>query len=300
VRRKKGERNLSFYTTLLMQIIKQVTKTLVTRNNERSSDAVSPNFVYGCLGGCMKSYCYVSRYNPDKVYVTINVDDIFTSLEDWVKYQPFPKIPNQVDDIYYVIDIGCSTDVPLMSKHFDWNEVFEFFNKQPKLKSTFATKYPSLFDPRKYNIDPAKNRIRVSLMPQKYSDILEPKTDLIKSRIERIPFLQEHMELHINFSPIIYEKGWLDEYKKLFEAISLLKVDFKSECIFLTYHDNQIKNNSAEINSLCYKPHIQEYKDSHYAKNNIRYKSDVKNILIKQFKDLYKNYFPEESIRYIF
>ena len=40
-----------------MQIITQKTKTLVTRDNGRSSDAVAPNFVYGCLGGCMKSYC---------------------------------------------------------------------------------------------------------------------------------------------------------------------------------------------------------------------------------------------------
>lgn len=32
-----------------MKIIKQKTKTLVTRDNGRSSDAVSPNFVYGCL-----------------------------------------------------------------------------------------------------------------------------------------------------------------------------------------------------------------------------------------------------------
>lgn len=32
-----------------MKIIKQNTKTLITRNNDRSSDAISPNFVYGCL-----------------------------------------------------------------------------------------------------------------------------------------------------------------------------------------------------------------------------------------------------------
>lgn len=40
-----------------MQIIKQKTKTLITRDNGRSADAITPNFVYGCLGGCMKSYC---------------------------------------------------------------------------------------------------------------------------------------------------------------------------------------------------------------------------------------------------
>jgi hypothetical protein len=32
-----------------MNIIKQKTKTLITKDNGRSSDAVSPNFLYGCL-----------------------------------------------------------------------------------------------------------------------------------------------------------------------------------------------------------------------------------------------------------
>ena len=36
-----------------MEIKKQKTKTLKTRYNGRSSDAISPNFIYGCLGGCM-------------------------------------------------------------------------------------------------------------------------------------------------------------------------------------------------------------------------------------------------------
>ena len=56
-----------------MKIIHQKTKTLITRDNGRSSDAVSPNFIYGCLGGCMNSYCYVGRYNHDKVYVNENL-----------------------------------------------------------------------------------------------------------------------------------------------------------------------------------------------------------------------------------
>ena len=40
-----------------MEIKYQKTKTLMTRDNSRSSDAIAPNFIYGCLGGCMKSYC---------------------------------------------------------------------------------------------------------------------------------------------------------------------------------------------------------------------------------------------------
>lgn len=200
-----------------MKIIHQNTKTLTTRDNNRSSDAISPNFLYGCLGGCLKSYCYMSRYNPDKVYINDNTDRILLSISDWVEGKVFPKIPNQVDDKYYCIDIGCSTDVALMSKHYDWQKVFDFFNEHPKLKSTFATKYPTRI--KDYNTNPQKNRIRVSLMPQIFSDILEPGTDKISDRISCIPELQKKFEVHINFSPIIYHKDWLQEYDKLFQQL---------------------------------------------------------------------------------
>ena len=279
-----------------MKIIQQNTKTLITRDNGRSSDAISPNFIYGCLGGCMKSYCYVGRFNNDKVYVNQNVDSILRSVDGWVQGKPWAKVPNQVDDTYYCIDIGCSTDVPLMSKYYDWQKVFTFFNEHPKLKSTFATKYPTRM--KDYDTDPVKNRIRVSLMPQVYSDILEPKTDSIVDRIKAIHTLQKRFEVHINFSPIIYHKDWLAEYDKLFKQLE--GVDFKSECIFLTYNNIQYNRNTPEVNELCWKPEIQELKNSQYAENNIRYKRDLKKDMMLQFQELYQNYFPTDTIRYIF
>jgi len=279
-----------------MKIIQQNTKTLITRDNGRSSDAISPNFIYGCLGGCMKSYCYVGRFNNDKVYVNQNVDSILRSVDGWVQGKPWAKVPNQVDDTYYCIDIGCSTDVPLMGKYYDWQKVFTFFNEHPKLKSTFATKYPTRM--KDYDTDPVKNRIRVSLMPQVYSDILEPKTDSIVDRIKAIHTLQKRFEVHINFSPIIYHKDWLAEYDKLFKQLE--GVDFKSECIFLTYNNIQYNRNTPEVNELCWKPEIQELKNSQYAENNIRYKRDLKKDMMLQFQELYQNYFPTDTIRYIF
>jgi len=279
-----------------MKIIQQNTKTLITRDNGRSSDAISPNFIYGCLGGCMKSYCYVGRFNNDKVYVNQNVDSILRSVDGWVQGKPWTKVPNQVDDTYYCIDIGCSTDVPLMGKYYDWQKVFTFFNDHPKLKSTFATKYPTRM--KEYDTDPVKNRIRVSLMPQVFSDILEPKTDSIVDRIKAIHTLQKRFEVHINFSPIIYHKDWLAEYDKLFKQLE--GVDFKSECIFLTYNNIQYNRNTPEVNELCWKPEIQELKNSQYAENNIRYKRDLKKDMMLQFQELYQNYFPTDTIRYIF
>lgn len=283
-----------------MKIIKQKTKTLKTRDNGRSSDAVSPNFVYGCLGGCMKSYCYVGRFNSDKVYINENVEDILSSVTDWVEDKPWPKTPNQCDETYYTIDIGCSTDIPLKGKHYDWQKVFDLFNKHKMLKSTFATKYPTRFDVDKYNLKPGKHRIRVSLMPQRYADVLEPNTDSIADRIAMIPKLQEKMEVHINFSPIIYEEGWLKEYEKLFQDLVSAGIDVPCECIFLTYNITSYQNASEEVNDLCWKPDIQETKDSQYAADNIRYKYQLKAKMIVDFIELYTKYFDAKNIRYIF
>lgn len=283
-----------------MKLIHQKTKTLTTRDNGRSSDAVSPNFIYGCLGGCMKSYCYVGRYNNDKVYLNDNTDKILASVKKWVDAQPWPKTPNQTDDKYYTIDIGCSTDVPLMSKHYDWQQVFDFFNNHPHAKSTFATKYPSRFKAEKYNLSPEKHRIRVSLMPQKFSDILEPNTETICKRIQSIPYLQNYMQVHINFSPIIYTEGWLDEYRNLFQQLKDAGVDTKCECIFLTYNNIQHERNSEAVNELCWNPKIQEKKDSEYAPDNIRYKWQLKQQMVKQFIELYSEFFDIKNIRYIF
>ena len=84
-----------------MEIKKQKTKTLITRDNGRSSDAISPNFIYGCLGGCMKSYCYVGRFNNSKLFINENTGDILSSILKWAEPQPMPQTPNQIDDKYY-------------------------------------------------------------------------------------------------------------------------------------------------------------------------------------------------------
>ena len=137
-------------------------------------------------------------------------------------------------------------------------------------------------------------------MPQIYSDILEPGTDKISDRIDCIPKLQEKMEVHINFSPIIYTDGWLDEYKKLFEEIKSKGIDVKCECIFLTYNKIQFERNSDEVNNLLWAPEIQETKDSQYAPDNIRYQHKLKMQMVKDFVALYSEFFDPKNIRYIF
>ena len=289
-----------------MKIIKQNTKTLITRNNDRSSDAISPNFVYGCLGGCMSSYCYVGRYNNNRVYINENIHTIIQSIDNWLEQQEFPKEPNQVDDKYYCIDIGCSTDIPLHTKHYNWQKVFDYFNGDThftnyyKAKSTFATKYPTMF--KDYNLVKDKHRIRVSLMPQEYSDVLEPHTDKIIDRIKAISRLQDIMEVHINFSPVIVpNKEWRDKYKELFKQIkdNVDTTNLKCEVIFATYSDVQKEVNSQEVNNLLVRPELQEYKYSEYGGKVIRYKHQDKAKMIEIFKELlYENL--DINIRYIF
>jgi spore photoproduct lyase len=287
----------------MSKIVKQKTKTLVTKDNGRSSDAVSPNFIYGCLGGCMKSYCYVGRYNHDKVYVNENVEDILISINNWLMKQKWPKQSNQTDSKYYTIDIGCSTDVCLHQKHYDWNKVFRFFNEHPRLKSTFATKYPTRIDLSTCIASPDKNRIRVSLMPQRISDILEPGTDKILDRIAVIPKLMEKFEVQINYSPIVVYRGWKDDYRKLFQQVKAAGINVPCECIFLTYSQSQIDRNSDEINDLCNISSIQEGKTpGYYAKGEtvLRYDVNNKPKFIDIFKSIYKDYWQESTIRYIF
>lgn len=285
-----------------MQVIRQKTKTLVTKPNGRSSDAVSPNFIYGCLGGCMSSYCYVGRFNHDKLYINENVDDILKSIDDWVEKQPWPKVPNQTDPYYYTIDIGCSTDVALHSKFYDWQKVFDFFNAHPKLKFTFATKYPSRFKLDEYTIH-EKNRIRVSMMPQKISDILEPRTDLIKTRIATFQKLNRAMDLHINFSPVVVYAEWASDYNAL---IADMLYDFPNgmpcEVIFLTYNETSKLRASQAVNDLCWRPDIQETKKSQYSGDaeNIRYQHGFKAHCIAEFKMIFGQYYPLSDIRYIF
>jgi spore photoproduct lyase len=248
----------------------------------------------------MRSYCYVGRFNHDKVYFNQNLQDIFDSMDRWVEDKPWPKVPNQVDPKYYTMDIGCSTDVPLMSKLYDWRPVFAYFNKHPVLKSTFATKYPSRFTPEAYELDPEKHRLRISLMPQTYSSVLEPGTDPILKRVEMLTKLQSVLEVHINYSPIIYEDGWLEEYRDLFKLVHSTGIDTQCECIFLTHNEKQHARNSEEVQGLLWKPDIQEKKDSEYAADNIRYKWRLKQKMINQFVELYSEFFNPENIRYIF
>ena len=289
------------------QILTRNTRTLHIRPNGRSADFITPNFIYGCAGGCRNSYCYVMRHNHESIYVNENIDQILSLIHKHIETLS-PKVANQTDDQYWTYDIGCSTDVGLHWKHTDWLKVFDFFKENPSAKATFATKYvnPKLldFDPRQ------KVRIRFSLMPQNISSILEPKTSPILERIKAVnTFIEAGYDVHLNFSPIVAYEGWLEEYEDLFQCLDvhvkeIYKPFVKAECIFLTHnahqHERNILANRLESESLIWKPEIQENKVSEYGGDAVRYKRGVKSNFIQRWVALHKKVIPWNIVRYIF
>jgi len=288
--------------TCNMKITKVKRKNLIIRPSGRSTDFLTPTIIMGCGFQC--SYCYCKRYKTEGVDVATNIDDILTEVDHHVWFHTVEK-PNQTHEEYVTYDIGCNSDVALHAKHHDWKKIFDFFKYHPLAMGSFATKYvnESLLD---YNPE-GKIRIRFSLMPQVYADKLEPNTSLISDRIKAIDrFINAGYDVHINFSPVIVEEGWLDEYENLFNEVDSTvknKDKVKAEVIFLTHNQGKHEYNLANGLSgeeLLWKPEIQETKTSQYGGENIRYKHDLKAEYIKQWTALHDQIISWNTIRYVF
>ena len=273
----------------------QKTKTLVTKDNNNSANCIAPNLIYGCFGGCVNTYCYMSRYNGNRIFVNINVDDIFNSVVEWEK--GFTKVPDQQDPRWTMVDIACNSDLVLMQKHLPEHlmDYLKRYDDHPTLNTTMATKYPGLLKVQVNHFN-KKPRVRVSLMPQVYSDVLEPKMQKIDSRIKDINRLKQlGWEVHCNYSPVVFYKGWEEEYDNLFAQVKEQAGINKCEVIALTNHKNQMARSSPEAQELM--------KYSNEVKNKqgiMRYPLSYKYKLIDKFKEIYQRYFPLDTIRYIF
>jgi len=273
-------------------------KSLKIKTSGRSTDYLTPSFIFGCGFNC--SYCYCKRHVHSGLTAATNVEEILTEVDHHAWFADVEK-PNQTHKEYVTYDIGCNTDVALHYKHLEWDKVFDFFKQHPKAMGSFATKY---VNEKLLDYDPeGKMRIRFSLMPQKYADVLEPNTSSIVDRINAISKFQDAgWDVHVNFSPVVVTNGWLDEYKGLFELLPVNE-KVKAEVIFLTHnlgrHIFNLKNNP-EGEDLLWRPEIQENKVSQYGGENIRYKRDLKAHYIKQWTQLHDEIIPWNTIRYIF
>lgn len=275
--------------------------TLKVKPNNNSADGISPNYIYGCLGGCMSSYCYVARHNADEIFVTENVKDVHQAVSDWVEKLRWPKTPNQQDDKYYLIDIGCNTDIPLMQKYLKLDEILAFYDNHPKLKLTFATKYSKMLTTDVRHLT-KKPRVRISLMPEELREILEPNTTNIRERIKDISRLKElGWEVHINFSPVVVTKNYIELYRELFKMLNKYveyKHLVKAEVIFLTtHHNNFVVAQEKNPRAIPYMKPAREVKNETGV---MRYPVANKRYYIELFEKLIEEEIPWCKIRYIF
>jgi len=294
-----------------MLVEKVTRKSMIIRPSGRSTDFISPSFGHGCLYNC--TYCYMKRHKPEGLTVATNTMDILTEINSHVFFATVEK-PNQTHPDYITYDISCNEDFALHAKYHDWKRIFEFFRDHPLAMGSFATKYVNKdflkFTPHR------KIRVRFSLMPEKYRQILEPNTSTIEERIRAVTtFVVAGYDVHLNFSPVIVHDNWLNEYEDLFKLINKYALpvnnvptnlgfsNVKAEVIFLTHNEDKHKYNLANKlpgEELLWVPKIQEGKVSQYGGKNIRYEHNRKADYIKQFVELHDEIIPWNTIRYIF
>lgn len=287
-------------------MVKQKTlKTKVIRESGRSSDYIFPTILQGCFGECQ--YCYAARHNPTSFYkdiqVSVNLDEIIDLVKN---YNPLVVKPNQTHNQYVTWDIAVNSDLVAALHLFDWKKLFDYFKYSTRDLGTFATKFvnPLLLT---YNPE-RKLRVRSTLLPETISEKLELKTAKIQQRIEYLnKMYTAGYEVHLNFSPVVYYKGWSEDYKQLFQQIdttlsNAVKDQLACEVIFLTHNEQLHKYNllSQKDESNLWIPELQEDKVSKFGGSNIRYKWRYKDMLIAEFQGLIKEYLPYCKIRYIF
>lgn len=174
-------------------------------------------------------------------------------------------------------------------------------------RRAFATKFVNRemlgYDPRR------KTRIRFSLMPQSIGKVVDVRTSSIAERIAAInDFYAAGYEVHLNFSPVIYYEGWLEDYRELFgELAHRLRPEAKeqlaAEIIFLTHNDNLHQINLGwhpKGEELLWRPDLQETKYSQTGGRNLRYKREFKAEIVENFCALLEQRLPECRIRYAF
>ena len=285
-----------------------VRKSLDVRPNGRSADFIAPSYANGCALAC--SYCYVPRRkgfaNPITTFV--NIDDMLDAVERHLAGLGPKPDPNQVDSTDWVYDIGengdCGVDAMISDNVRDY---VDLFRRLPGAKGSFATKYVNRdllgYDPQ------GGTRIRFSLMPRRIAKVVDIRTTPIAERIAAIDdFVAAGYEVHLNFSPVIYYLGWLEDYAELLDQIAdtvstkAIK-QLKAEVIFLTHNDRLHEVNLAwhpRAETLLWVPELQEAKISETGGRNVRYRHGLKGELVDEFCLLLRKKLPTCTIRYAF
>ena len=135
---------------------------------------------------------------------------------------------------------------------------------------------------------------------------------LFRSIADRIAAIDEFVaagyEVHLNFSPVIYYEGWLDDYADLFAKIEdaigpRARRQLRAEVIFLTHHEGLHEVNRRwhpKAEELLWVPELQEAKLSETGGRNVRYRRGLKKELLIQFEELLRKKLPYCGVRYAF
>jgi spore photoproduct lyase len=246
----------------------------------------------------------MKRHQPEGLTIATNINDILTEINNHCAFAVVDK-PNQTHKDYITYDISCNEDFALHLRYYPWQYIFDFFKQHPRAMASFATKY---VNEKLLSYNPeGKVRVRFSLMPQHYADLLEPETSSILNRIKAIDrFIEAGYDVHINFSPVIVHDRWLNHYEYLFKQVEehvKYKDLVKAEVIFLTHNQDKHKRNliyDVKGEHFLWQPEIQENKISQYGGENIRYQHKLKSSYIKQWTELHNQIIPWNTIRYIF
>lgn len=286
-------------------------KGLAVKPNGRSADWIIPSFTLGCPLVCV--YCSISRHRPfgNPLEQFANVEEIWEAVTK--HWQQLPaKQPNQCDPEVWTYDIGESTDC-LTPQNIQVTRWFiEKFLDETQAKPTFATKLANHKGLPELNIeDTHRVRVRVSLMPERISQILEPATSPIKQRILAAnEMFAKGYEVHVNFSPVVLYDQWQEDYVELFQKMEeLLRPDvkhfMKAEVIMLTHHPKLHEMNllwNPEAEALLWQPGLQETKTTERGDSGVlRYRAfTTKQLAVARFKQLLAEHLPWCTIRYIF
>jgi spore photoproduct lyase len=282
-------------------------KSLTARPNTRSSNFVAPSQSNGCTMAC--SYCYVPRRkgfaNPISIFV--NIEQICNYLRRHSAKQPI-KTADHIDPKYWVYEIGensdCSVDAAICDNVKD---MMNLFKELDNAKLTFATKFVNremlTYDPQ------LKTRLRFSLMPHKMSKLVDVRTTPISDRIDAInDFVDAGYEVNVNFSPVIFYEGWVDDWNILLQEIDdkltgKSKRQLVCEIIFLTHNQELHEVNMGwhpKAEEVLWKPDLQEVKYSQTGGRNVRYKRGLKKELVDTLIDMVHSRMPYCPIRYAF
>lgn len=285
-----------------------IKKSISARKNTRSSNWIAPSQANGCAMAC--AYCYVARRkgyaNPITTFV--NIERILGYLKRHSAKQGSKPQPDQVDPHYWVYEIGensdCSVDAAISDNIKD---IVTLFRSLPNAKATFATKRVNrellTYDPQ------GKTRIRFSLMPERIANVVDVRTSTISDRIAAInDFVEAGYEVHVNFSPVIFYKQWIEDYTELFGILNDVlseeaKQQLKCEVIFLTHNDQLHEVNMGwhpQAETLLWQPNFQEEKRSQTAGVNVRYRRGLKGKLVRRFETLLNEKMPYCTVRYAF